>query len=1573
MTTAFETEFARSIYEQRYKHPHDGNWEGTARRVVTHPLAALEARTGKDLSSWASEIFKLFLAKKAVPGGRYLYATGRELHQVNNCFSGDTRFITKNGPRSLQDAVGEEVEVRNRFGEWEAAEVRPFGEQELYIVRFSNGFQVKTTANHLWWQEDGTRVSTLNLQEVPFSLAASMPDLDPEGVRHGIIYGDGFLSNEGRYSKIVFVNPEKDQALVDWFADEDREIAVGGGAVVNYRTVRQYKAGTCVALQPAHYKALPEACTPEYARGFIAGLIATDGTVPETGSVSISQEGLAACERIAELAVLAGCVVNSVRCVSTRSPYTGERRELGMVSIKPFSAPVILPSHVARIQARNLRQNFKMGLTVEEVSPTGETAPVYCVVAPQSESFTLANGLITSNCVLLRCPDSREGWATTSYQAEMALMTGAGIGVYYGDVRPGGSVIRKTGGTASGPLPKMQQVNETGRHTMQGGNRRCLPSGTLVHTTAGLIPIEQVNSDHSALTFDGFRRVVANVSQGEQPTVTINTQMGPFVCTPNHKVAVLTSVEGDYDWKRADELTQGDRMMFVPEVLPGTDTELPAFTYDRPKYSSTCTDILLPELDTEIAWLLGILAGDGCVHLSDGEYRGGAVQISIAPDLPATGDRAAAALRRFGVNAQVIDGDGCKVVSVKSRQLAEYFSQFKRPHTSVSVPECVLRGTPEIRGAWIAGLMDADGSVKTRPIQVAGSVYPDFLRQVQAVLASLGVVSRMKLIRAAQGNWQDLYTLDVVSRDQVSAFVERVSGFGHKIPTVPQGAQFDYSVPYAMAAAAGVRPHNNASADVVVRHLPEDRGYVPIKVVSVSEGSVHETFDIQVEDRNEFIAQGLLVHNSAIWAGLPWNHADVFDFITIKDWSDEVKAMKAKDWTFPAPMDMTNISVCLDDAFFEAYHNENWSNGTAIAPDGGTWHNWARRVYDTAIQHMLKHGEPGFSVDVGDKADEKLRNAPVVGSTRVLTDTGYVAVSEIVGQPVTVWTGLQWAPNVVFSENQRPDHTVEVAMTGGRSITCDPSHPFVLATGENLAAGELVPGTELLVSLPEVDVTGTLDNDAYTLGWLYGDGSFTKEGRAELTLCSDESKLCREWLSEPKSETRNDSRGYHRIYYGAGYPYTKDRVDPSIFRFTADQLVSFIAGLWDADGNYDSTQQRIRLSSKHEGFLRDVGLLLEQLGIVAHVSKNGTSTYGKSQCYQLCVAADYHDLFAEIIPCKRVRLAARWSSPYRKSKIKVLSVSTRPAEPVYCADVKVIEHMFVAEGVVIKNCTEITSADDSDVCNLGSLVLPRFESPEEFGRAVRAMVVFLTAGSVYSDVPYAKISEIRDSNRRLGLGLIGVHEFCMKRGVRYGTPEAFEILEPYMAEYRRALEYANEFQDSIGISRSVGATAIAPNGTIGIIAESTPSADPLFSAAERREVKVAHHSGKDEYTSHIVVDPVAKRLLSEGVPASLIEDAYTLSYDPERRFAMTAYLQQSVDHAISGTVNLPAVVTNEREAKGFGRTLLPYLPQMRGITVYPDGARAGQPRTSVDLEWAIENEGQLFTDDATCSGGVCGV
>lgn len=294
---------------------------------------------------------------------------------------------------------------------------------------------------------------------------------------------------------------------------------------------------------------------------------------------------------------------------------------------------------------------------------------------------------------------------------------------------------------------------------------------------------------------------------------------------------------------------------------------------------------------------------------------------------------------------------------------------------------------------------------------------------------------------------------------------------------------------------------------------------------------------------------------------------------------------------------------------------------------------------------------------------------------------------------------------------------------------------------------------------------------------------------------------------------------------------------------------------------------------------------------------------------------------------------------------------------------------------ILRNaCTEITSADDSDVCNLGSLVLPKFHSPEQFGNAVRDAVLFLTAGSLYSDVSYDKVERVREQNRRLGLGVIGVHEFCMVHGVKYGTPESFEVLEPYMQEYDRALEYAHSWQDRLGISNSVAATAIAPNGTIGILAESTPSGDPLFSAARERVVITASPSG-DVRTVHVVVDPVAKRLIDSGVPVADIEDAYSLALYPERRLAMQAYLQSHVDQAVSSTINLPGPIRDPREQDDFGKTLLEFLPKLRGVTVYPDGARAGQPLKAIPLEYALDHEGETFLEsvEGTCKGAVCGV
>ena len=53
---------------------------------------------------------------------------------------------------------------------------------------------------------------------------------------------------------------------------------------------------------------------------------------------------------------------------------------------------------------------------------------------------------------------------------------------------------------------------------------------------------------------------------------------------------------------------------------------------------------------------------------------------------------------------------------------------------------------------------------------------------------------------------------------------------------------------------------------------------------------------------------------SAIYASLNWAHEDIPLFLRAKNWSETVRAAKETDFNFPAPLDMTNISVNYDDA-----------------------------------------------------------------------------------------------------------------------------------------------------------------------------------------------------------------------------------------------------------------------------------------------------------------------------------------------------------------------------------------------------------------------------------------------------------------------------------------------------------------------------------------------------------------------------------------------------------------------------------------------------------------------------------
>lgn len=289
-------------------------------------------------------------------------------------------------------------------------------------------------------------------------------------------------------------------------------------------------------------------------------------------------------------------------------------------------------------------------------------------------------------------------------------------------------------------------------------------------------------------------------------------------------------------------------------------------------------------------------------------------------------------------------------------------------------------------------------------------------------------------------------------------------------------------------------------------------------------------------------------------------------------------------------------------------------------------------------------------------------------------------------------------------------------------------------------------------------------------------------------------------------------------------------------------------------------------------------------------------------------------------------------------------------------------------------CTEVTSEDDSDVCNLGSVNLGNVRSLEEFRDVVSLASKFLVCGTLRADLPYEKVYKVREKNRRLGLGLMGIHEWLLQRGYKYEvTPELHQWLATYRDESKRS---ADEHCDRLFISRPVAYRAIAPTGSIGILAGTTTGIEPLFAVAYKRRFLTEGTKWKYQY----VVDGTAQTLIQQfGVNPDSIESALDLSGDYERRIKFQADIQDYVDMSISSTINLPAWGSkgnSEADVVQFARTLAKYAPRLRGFTCYPDGSRGGQPLTAVPYAEAIKHKDAIYDEvvdicDLT-GGGTCG-
>ena len=499
---------------------------------------------------------------------------------------------------------------------------------------------------------------------------------------------------------------------------------------------------------------------------------------------------------------------------------------------------------------------------------------------------------IEGDRVTIYVGDSRQGWVK-SYQTLLELSSDERFSgevqviVDINDVRKAGETLKGFGGVANPvKLPELYQrcasilnkavgrqlnsveccllIDQAAVTIVAGNIRRCLPEDALVHTNQGLVPIRDVQVGDLVQTPLGFRQVVDKFDQGCQDVYEIETNATYPRATLNHQEAVLFDAKGGINWKSVASLVEGDRLLHNTQLLPGTVTHLPIdFTESRPSESGTAKSLIIPDLTPEVAWLIGLTHGNGYVALGRVEWAMNSLDAPLFPRIQAKID---AALGLFGLTAShsITKGEYTAKSICSSIPFAEYFHKYiKQPNVPIEVPSFILQGSVDIRSAYLAGLMDSNGAVNNTPHLVT-TVYRSFIRQVGAVLSSLGIAGRISIthpkynleIPALKERYNDLIALHSVK----GLLKQGLKMYGFTVPGAIMREAYTYSEMREMGFLGSSSVDANYERYLAESDISLD---IPVTVKGLGSYDHVQTYDIEVEEAHCFYCDGYLTHNSA--------------------------------------------------------------------------------------------------------------------------------------------------------------------------------------------------------------------------------------------------------------------------------------------------------------------------------------------------------------------------------------------------------------------------------------------------------------------------------------------------------------------------------------------------------------------------------------------------------------------------------------------------------------------------------------------------------------------------------------
>ena len=277
-------------------------------------------------------------------------------------------------------------------------------------------------------------------------------------------------------------------------------------------------------------------------------------------------------------------------------------------------------------------------------------------------------------------------------------------------------------------------------------------------------------------------------------------------------------------------------------------------------------------------------------------------------------------------------------------------------------------------------------------------------------------------------------------------------------------------------------------------------------------------------------------------------------------------------------------------------------------------------------------------------------------------------------------------------------------------------------------------------------------------------------------------------------------------------------------------------------------------------------------------------------------------------------------------------------------------------------------------CNLGSINLGQYVKDgrvdwDRLGATARLAIRFLDNVIDCNRFPIPEIAEMTRKTRKVGLGIMGLHDMLIQLELPYGSEEGRAAAAEAMAFIRREAEAASielaslkgpfpaydERFNPYPARRNAALTSIQPTGTVSMIADCASGCEPYFSIVMVKNVMdgdrllmVNKHFERIARSEGFYSAALMERVASSGTVIAHLEipakwqEIFRTAQDisPESHIRMQGILQKNgVDSSISKTINLPGSATQEDVRTAY---MLGFELGCKGLTVYRDGSRDHQ-------------------------------